>query len=188
MESNNTAVGFILWLQVHANSCSCKSNVFIGMTRKMQIGDLDPHAYTQTRGHTCTYTHKQVHTWYVLSKLSYMNRVIRDVFPTAGEEEEKKLLLEINVRGGCCGANRLVGTKPWSRTKILMVLLYAALADTHQKDLLFCISTLYQFDQKLKKIIIFFLIKYHKNIITWEKRCTKHTHTKNKWTGIYFPL
>lgn len=26
-------------------------------------------------------------TWYVLSKLSYMNRVIRDVFPTAKKEE-----------------------------------------------------------------------------------------------------
>lgn len=26
-------------------------------------------------------------TWYVLSKLSYMNRVIRDVFPTAKQEE-----------------------------------------------------------------------------------------------------
>lgn len=28
-------------------------------------------------------------TWYVLSKLSYMNRVIRDVFPTAKQEEER---------------------------------------------------------------------------------------------------
>lgn len=26
-------------------------------------------------------------TWYVLSKLSYMNRVIRDVFPTVKQEE-----------------------------------------------------------------------------------------------------
>lgn len=25
----------------------------------------------------------KLHTWYVLSKLSYINRVIRDVFPTA---------------------------------------------------------------------------------------------------------
>lgn len=29
-------------------------------------------------------------TWYVLSKLSYMNRVIRDVFPTAREETDRK--------------------------------------------------------------------------------------------------
>lgn len=28
-------------------------------------------------------------TWYVLSKLSYMNRVIRDVFPTVKQEEER---------------------------------------------------------------------------------------------------
>lgn len=29
------------------------------------------------------------HTWYVLSKLSYMNLVIRDVFPTARQEKDR---------------------------------------------------------------------------------------------------
>lgn len=44
-----------------------------------------------------TDTHKRKHTvaptWYVLSKLSYMNRVIRDVFPTARKEKRRRDVL-----------------------------------------------------------------------------------------------
>lgn len=47
-------------------------------------------------------------TWYVLSKLSYMNRVIRDVFPTAKQEERGSAVTGMldSSKHMSCEANR----------------------------------------------------------------------------------
>lgn len=50
---------------------------------------LELRLFTDTNKHK----HTVAPTWYVLSKLSYMNRVIRDVFPTAGKEKRRRDVL-----------------------------------------------------------------------------------------------
>ena len=61
----------------------------------MQLAGAPPQGEEEEEeeGHAGT----QELTWYVLSKLSYMNRVISDVFPTVKQEERGSAVIRARL-------------------------------------------------------------------------------------------